>query len=52
MDKVVNVVIPKHYLDDNSIFHINPRGKFILGGPQVIILILSSIDSVILLTYF
>jgi len=39
MAKVIKTVIPKHYLDGNSIFHINPCGKFVLGGPQVIILV-------------
>ncbi|XP_045212315.1 S-adenosylmethionine synthase-like [Mercenaria mercenaria] len=34
MEKVVKVVIPKKYLDDKTIFHIQPSGLFIIGGPQ------------------
>ncbi|XP_021375141.1 S-adenosylmethionine synthase-like [Mizuhopecten yessoensis] len=34
MEKVVNVVIPQRYVDSNTIFHIQPSGKFIIGGPQ------------------
>jgi S-adenosylmethionine synthetase len=32
--KVINEVIPEHLLDKNTIFHINPTGKFVVGGPQ------------------
>lgn len=38
MSKVVKTVIPPQYLDDKTIFHINPCGQFIMGGPQVIVL--------------
>lgn len=34
MEKVVRVVIPEKYLDDNTIVHINPCGAFVIGGPQ------------------
>jgi len=34
MEKVVRAVIPAKYLDDNVIFHINPSGRFVIGGPQ------------------
>ncbi|KAJ9467962.1 S-adenosylmethionine synthase [Diplonema papillatum] len=27
-------VIPAKYLDDKTIYHLNPSGKFIIGGPQ------------------
>ncbi|XP_015789065.1 S-adenosylmethionine synthase [Tetranychus urticae] len=33
MEKVIKVVIPAKYLDDQTIYHINPCGKFITGGP-------------------
>lgn len=33
-EKVVKVVIPEKYLDENTIVHINPCGSFIIGGPQ------------------
>lgn len=35
MEKVVKAVIPEQYLDDKTIFHINPCGNFIIGGPMV-----------------
>lgn len=34
MDSVVRKVIPAHYLDDKTIYHLLPSGKFLLGGPQ------------------
>lgn len=34
LEKVIKCVIPKLYLDDNTIYHIQPSGKFIIGGPQ------------------
>ena len=37
MEKVIRVVIPKKYLDDKTVFHLQPSGKFIIGGPQVVI---------------
>jgi len=33
-EKVINEVIPSKYLDDQTIFHINPCGSFNIGGPQ------------------
>lgn len=35
MEKVVRVVIPAKYLDDRTVYHLNPSGKFVIGGPQV-----------------
>ncbi|XP_001942800.2 S-adenosylmethionine synthase [Acyrthosiphon pisum] len=34
MSKVVETVIPSQYLDDKTVFHINPCGQFVMGGPQ------------------
>lgn len=34
MEKVVNIVIPAKYLDAKTIYHIQPSGRFIIGGPQ------------------
>ncbi|HGC8773348.1 TPA: methionine adenosyltransferase [Streptococcus agalactiae] len=34
IEKVINEVIPSHYLDDQTKFFINPTGRFIIGGPQ------------------
>lgn len=38
MEKVIKEVIPARYLDDRTIFHVNPCGLFIIGGPQVSLL--------------
>lgn len=35
MQKVIKVVIPPHLMDNRTIFHLNPSGKFIIGGPMV-----------------
>lgn len=35
IEKVVNFVIPQKYLDSQTKYHIQPSGKFIIGGPQV-----------------
>jgi len=34
MEKVVKVVIPKKYLDEETVYHIQPSGRFVIGGPQ------------------
>jgi len=34
MELVVKNVIPANLIDANSIFHINPSGRFVIGGPQ------------------
>lgn len=34
MEKVIKEVIPAKYLDEKTIFHVNPCGLFIIGGPQ------------------
>ena len=31
---MVNHVIPKQYLDSDTIYHIQPSGRFVIGGPQ------------------
>ena len=31
---VVNRILPAHLLDDETIYHINPTGKFVIGGPH------------------
>jgi S-adenosylmethionine synthetase len=35
LEKVVKVVVPANLLDDKTIMHLNPSGRFIIGGPQV-----------------
>jgi len=34
MEHVVRQVIPEQYLDDRTIYHINPSGRFVIGGPH------------------
>lgn len=35
MEKVIKSVIPDKYIDEQTVFHINPCGLFLIGGPQV-----------------
>ena len=32
--KVIKRVIPSNLLDNETIFHIQPSGRFVIGGPQ------------------
>lgn len=34
MEKVIKEVIPAEYLDDDTIYHLNPSGRFVIGGPE------------------
>jgi S-adenosylmethionine synthetase len=34
LEKVVKAAIPAKYLDDKTIYHLNPSGRFVIGGPQ------------------
>jgi S-adenosylmethionine synthetase len=33
-EQVIKAVIPAKYLDDKTVFHLQPSGRFIIGGPQ------------------
>lgn len=33
-EKVIPAAIPSEYMDENVVLHLNPSGKFIIGGPQ------------------
>lgn len=33
-EQVIEKVIPAKYLDDRTIYHLNPSGKFVIGGPH------------------
>jgi len=34
IEKVVKAVIPAEFLDERTIYHINPTGRFVIGGPH------------------
>ena len=34
LDKVIKSVIPAELLDENTKYHINPTGRFVVGGPM------------------
>merc|ERR1711935_894482 len=34
MEHVIKPVIPAEYLDDKTIYHLNPSGRFVIGGPH------------------
>jgi len=31
---VINKVVPAKYLDDKTVYHLNPSGRFVIGGPH------------------
>ena len=32
--EIIKEVIPAKYLDDKTLYHLNPSGRFVIGGPQ------------------
>ncbi|PFH36348.1 S-adenosyl methionine synthetase [Besnoitia besnoiti] len=34
MEHVVKAVVPAQYLDEDTVYHLNPSGKFVIGGPH------------------
>lgn len=34
-EKVIKVVVPAKYLDNDTVYHLQPSGRFVIGGPQV-----------------
>jgi len=34
MEHVIKPVCPAEYLDDKTIYHLNPSGRFVIGGPH------------------
>lgn len=34
MEHVIKSVVPPHYLDQDTVYHLNPSGKFVIGGPH------------------
>ncbi|GAB0192351.1 S-adenosylmethionine synthase [Grus japonensis] len=33
-DRVIQSVVPAKYLDEKTIYHLQPSGRFVIGGPQ------------------
>lgn len=33
-EKIIKVVVPAKYLDEKTIYHLQPSGRFVIGGPQ------------------
>ncbi|KAM9364197.1 S-adenosylmethionine synthase isoform 4-T4 [Pholidichthys leucotaenia] len=33
-EEVIKAVVPAKYLDDKTIYHLQPSGRFVIGGPQ------------------
>ncbi|KAI2657662.1 S-adenosylmethionine synthase isoform type-1 [Labeo rohita] len=36
-EKVIKAVVPARYLDDKTVYHLQPSGRFVIGGPQIIV---------------
>ncbi|MGL1894670.1 MAG: methionine adenosyltransferase [Spirochaetaceae bacterium] len=34
IEEIVKKALPAHLIDQNTIFHMNPTGRFVIGGPQ------------------
>lgn len=34
-EQVIKAVVPAKYLDEDTIYHLQPSGRFVIGGPQV-----------------
>jgi S-adenosylmethionine synthetase len=34
MDEIIRAALPAEWLDDRTIFHVNPTGRFVIGGPM------------------
>ena len=34
VEQVIKPIVPAHMLDSKTIFHINPTGRFVIGGPM------------------
>ncbi len=34
IEKIIRPVMPKHFIDKKTIFHINATGRFVIGGPK------------------
>ncbi|XP_012675977.1 S-adenosylmethionine synthase-like [Clupea harengus] len=33
-EKVIKAVVPDKYLDEHTVYHLQPSGRFVIGGPQ------------------
>lgn len=37
LEQVIRAVVPAKYLDEDTIYHLQPSGRFVIGGPQVLL---------------
>lgn len=33
-EHVIKQVVPERYLDEDTVYHLNPSGRFVIGGPD------------------
>ncbi|KAI8004505.1 S-adenosylmethionine synthase 5 [Camellia lanceoleosa] len=48
-EHVIKPVIPEKYLDEKTIFHLNPSGRFVIGGLTVMLVSLAARSSLTLM---
>src|SRR5690606_19336371 len=34
IDDVIRAALPSQWIDDRTVFHVNPTGRFVIGGPM------------------
>jgi len=34
IDEVIRAALPSQWIDDKTVFHVNPTGRFVIGGPM------------------
>lgn len=52
LEHVIKPVIPADLLDDKTVYHLNPCGSFVIGGPMVSFLFFLDFISFIFRKYF
>ncbi|CAG03019.1 unnamed protein product [Tetraodon nigroviridis] len=44
-EQVIKAVVPPKYLDESTVYHLQPSGRFVIGGPQVKVLATGKMQS-------